>query len=66
MPKFKFSKLGRNKIVKHQISSGAKPYYKQLTDKQHNEELIEKIVKEAQEITHAKQTERVSEIADAQ
>jgi predicted house-cleaning noncanonical NTP pyrophosphatase (MazG superfamily) len=57
-------KLVRDKIDKHQISAGTKPHYRKLTNKQHKQELIEKIVEEAQEITHAKPTERASEIAD--
>lgn len=66
MPKYKFGKLVRDKIVEHQIKSGAKPTYHQLDDESHKQELIFKIIEEAQEITNAKPEERASEIADVQ
>jgi len=66
MPKFKFAKLVRDKIVDNQIASGAKPKYYQLGDEKHKQELILKIIEEAQEITHAKPEEITGEIADVQ
>ena len=66
MPKFKFAKLVRDKIVENQIASGAKPKYHQLDDEKHKQELILKIIEEAQEITQAKPEEIVGEIADVQ
>lgn len=66
MPKFKFNKLVRDKIVEHQISSGAKPQYHKLSDQQHKEALVSKIIEEAREILQADQSEVASEIADVQ
>ncbi|HYG83437.1 MAG TPA: nucleoside triphosphate pyrophosphohydrolase [Verrucomicrobiae bacterium] len=66
MPKFKFAKLVRDKIVEHQIASGATPIYRQLNPKEHKNELIKKIVEESQEILHAKPEEVAAEIADVQ
>lgn len=50
MPKFKFAKLVRDKIVEHQIASGATPTYRQLSPDEHKNELIKKIIEESQEI----------------
>lgn len=66
MPKFKFGKLVRDKIVDNQIASGAKPKYHQLDDDKHKQALILKIIEEAQEITQAKPEELAGEIADVQ
>ena len=66
MPKFKFAKLVRDRIVEHQIASGAKPKYHSLGDEQHKRELVAKIVEEAQEISVAKPDELAGEIADVQ
>ncbi len=66
MLKFKFSKLVRDKIIDHQVNSGAIPHYRPLSDKEHKQQLVEKIIEEAKEITQAKQEERASEIADVQ
>lgn len=66
MPKFKFAKLVRDKIVEYQIASGARPKYRQLDDENHKHELILKIIEEAQEITQAKPEELLGEIADVQ
>jgi predicted house-cleaning noncanonical NTP pyrophosphatase (MazG superfamily) len=66
MPKFKFAKLVRDKIVDHQIASGAQPTYRQLSDEEHKKELIKKIQEEAQEIAEASADEVAAEIADVQ
>jgi len=66
MPKFKFSKLVRDKIVDHQIASGAQPTYRQLNDEEHKKELIKKIQEEALEIAEAPADEIAAEIADVQ
>jgi predicted house-cleaning noncanonical NTP pyrophosphatase (MazG superfamily) len=66
MPKFKFNKLVRDKIVEQQIASGAQPHYYKLNNKQHGEELIKKIAEEAEEIANAKPCEMAAEIADVQ
>ena len=66
MPKFKFDKLVRDKIVDHQIASGAKPKYRKLTKKELAKELSIKIAEESMEIIEAKPKDRVSEIADVQ
>jgi predicted house-cleaning noncanonical NTP pyrophosphatase (MazG superfamily) len=66
MPKFKFSKLVRDKIVDRQVASGAKPSFRRLSPDEHKQELINKIVEEAKEITQAAPDEVVAEIADVQ
>jgi predicted house-cleaning noncanonical NTP pyrophosphatase (MazG superfamily) len=66
MPKFKFAKLVRDKIVENQIASGAKPKYHHLDDKRHKQALILKIIEETKEITQAKPEEVAGEIADVQ
>ena len=66
MPKFKFHKLVRDKIVDHQIASGAIPHYHKLSDDQHKEELVHKVIEEAKEILNAGENEIASEIADIQ
>ena len=66
MPKFQFSKLVRDKIISQQLESGAKPHYRKLSDKDHINALLDKIVEETKEITHAKSEEIASEIADVQ
>ena len=66
MLKFKFSKLVRDRVIEHQIDSGALPHYKHLSDEEHKQQLVEKIIEEAKEIIPAQQEERASEIADVQ
>lgn len=66
MPKFRFAKLVRDKIVDHQIASGAKPVYRQLSPEEHKRELVNKIIEEAAEITNAAPKEIAAEIADVQ
>lgn len=66
MPKFKFAKLVRDKIVEHQEASGAKPHFRQLTASEHKQELVNKIAEEAHEITQAGPDEIAAEIADVQ
>lgn len=66
MPKFSFSKLVRDNIIDHQITSGARPVYHQLSPKDHKNALVDKIIEEAREITAAKADEIAGEIADVQ
>jgi predicted house-cleaning noncanonical NTP pyrophosphatase (MazG superfamily) len=66
MPRFKFSKLVRDKIVEHQIASGVKPSFRRLSAAEHKSELIHKIVEEAQEIAQASPEDVAAEIADVQ
>jgi predicted house-cleaning noncanonical NTP pyrophosphatase (MazG superfamily) len=66
MPKFKFSKLVRDKVVDHQLASGAKLSFRQLNAEEHKKELINKVIEEAGEITHAAPHEVAAEIADVQ
>lgn len=66
MPKFQFSKLVRDKIIEHQLASGATPSYRQLSPDQHKDELIKKIIEESQEISQAQPNEIAMEIADVQ
>lgn len=66
MPKFKFSKLVRDKIVDHQIASGAQPSFRQLSPEEHKQELVNKIIEEAKEITLTSPEEVAGEIADVQ
>jgi predicted house-cleaning noncanonical NTP pyrophosphatase (MazG superfamily) len=66
MPKFKFGKLVRDKIVDHQIASGAIPTYRSLSNSEHKVALVEKIIEEAQEILQAGESEVAAEIADVQ
>jgi predicted house-cleaning noncanonical NTP pyrophosphatase (MazG superfamily) len=66
MPSFKFDKLVRDKIVEHQLTSGAKPSYRKLDSDDHKKELINKIIEEANEILKAEASEVAAEIADVQ
>ena len=66
MPKFIFAKLVRDKIVDHQIASGAKPVYRRLSAAEHKQALVDKIIEEAKEITQASPGEIVAEVADVQ
>lgn len=66
MPKFKFDKLVRDKIVDSQIATGAKPTFHILNPAEHKRELADKIVEEAKEITQAGPDEVAAEIADVQ
>ncbi len=66
MPKFKFSKLVRDKIVDHHIASGANLIFRQLNAEEHKRELINKIIEEAKEINQAAPNELTAEIADVQ
>ena len=66
MPRFKFSKLVRDKIVKQQIASGAEPTYRLLDPEDHKRELINKLAEETRELEGASPEEVISEIADIQ
>jgi predicted house-cleaning noncanonical NTP pyrophosphatase (MazG superfamily) len=66
MPKFKFAKLVRDKIIDHQLTTGAITTYRQLDPNEHKNELVNKIIEESQEITQAKPEEIAMEIADVQ
>lgn len=66
MPTFKFAKLVRDKIVDHQIASGADPVYRQLDNEEHKRALVDKVIEEAREITEADPADVAAEIADVQ
>jgi len=66
MPRFKFAKLVRDKIVDNQIASGAKPSFRQLSNNEHRRELVNKIIEEAREIIQAEPKKVATEIADVQ
>lgn len=66
MPRFQFSKLVRDNIIKHQVASGAKPVYHRLSLEEHKQALVEKIIEEAREITQAEPGDVAGEIADVQ
>lgn len=66
MPKFQFSKLVRDKIVDHQLASGATPSFRTLSPEEHKQELVNKIIEEAGEIIQAGSSDVATEIADVQ
>lgn len=66
MPRFKFGKLVRDKIVEQQLASGSKPVYRKLGDQKHKEALVDKIIEEAKEITQTDPEHVAAEIADVQ
>ena len=66
MPRFRFAKLVRDNIVDQQIASGAKPNYRLLAPNEHKQELVNKIIEEAQELSAAEPNEIAAEIADVQ
>lgn len=66
MLKFTFAKLVRDKIVDHQIASGAKPHFRQLSPDEHIQALVSKVIEEVEEITQASPEEVAAEIADVQ
>lgn len=66
MPRFRFDKLVRDKIVDHQLKAGARPKYRRLDKNDHREELIKKIIEEAREVLTAGEASLASEIADVQ
>ena len=66
MPKFHFAKLVRDKIIEHQLASGATPVYRRLGSAEHKRELINKVIEESKEIIDAHPEEVALEIADVQ
>jgi predicted house-cleaning noncanonical NTP pyrophosphatase (MazG superfamily) len=66
MPKFRFAKLVRDDIVDQRLAAGSKPDYRILDKSEHVQELIKKIVEEAQEIPTAASGKLAEEIADVQ
>lgn len=64
MPRFKFNKLVRDKIVEHQLKSGAKPKFRHLSKDEHKNQLIQKLIEEAREVLDAEEKDIASEIAD--
>ncbi len=66
MPKFKYDKLVRDKIVDRQVASGATPEYRQLSDDEHKTALVHKIIEEAGELLTAAPEKFISELADVQ
>jgi predicted house-cleaning noncanonical NTP pyrophosphatase (MazG superfamily) len=66
MLKLKFGKLVRDKIVDHQLASGAKPVFRTLDGEEYKAEIIKKINEESKEILNCAPHEIASEIADVQ
>jgi predicted house-cleaning noncanonical NTP pyrophosphatase (MazG superfamily) len=66
MPRFKLNKLVRDKIVEHQLASGAKPHYHKLDPETLKIELVNKIIEEAREVSAAEPAQVAAEIADIQ
>lgn len=66
MLKFRFKKLVRDNIVHLQLAQGAKPLYWQLSDDEHAEHLVKKVIEEVQEVTAATKGEVAAELADVQ
>lgn len=66
MPKFLYKKLVRDKIIDFQISSGAKPKYRELKKAEHIQALVEKIAEEVQEVVNAPVGEVATELGDVQ
>jgi predicted house-cleaning noncanonical NTP pyrophosphatase (MazG superfamily) len=66
MPRFRFDKLVRDKIIDHQMLSGVKPIYSILTSSQLKQALIKKIKEEAEELAQAASGEEGEELADVQ
>lgn len=66
MPTFKVAKLVRDYLVDQQITTGAKPSYRQLSAEEHKAALIRKLAEEVDEISRADPDEIVAEIADLQ
>jgi predicted house-cleaning noncanonical NTP pyrophosphatase (MazG superfamily) len=66
MPRYRFEKLVRDKIVELQLKSGSKPNYRELTDDEHKTELIKKVIEEAREVLKAEKENVAGEIADVQ
>lgn len=64
MPRFKFNKLVRDKIVEHQLKAGAKPKFHQLNKQEHKNQLVFKLIEEAKEVLEAEDKDIVAEIAD--
>jgi predicted house-cleaning noncanonical NTP pyrophosphatase (MazG superfamily) len=64
MPKFKLNKLVRDKIVEDQIAAGGKPTYRLLTDEEHKQALVTKIIEETKELSKASEAAIADEIAD--
>lgn len=66
MPRFKLNKLVRDRIVEHNLKSGAKIKYKNLTPEEHIIALVEKVIEEANEILKSERKDVANEIADVQ
>lgn len=66
MLRFQFNKLVRDKIVALQLKDGSRPDYRKLEQAEHINELVAKLIEEAQELLGADKTDVLSEIADLQ
>ena len=66
MPKFRFNKLVRDKIVEQQQAGGARPVVRRLQPGEHKAALVAKLAEEAQEILTASAEELATELADVQ
>ncbi|HET8992092.1 MAG TPA: nucleoside triphosphate pyrophosphohydrolase [Candidatus Saccharimonadales bacterium] len=59
-----FNKLVRDKIVEHQLKTGATPKFRKLNKQEHQNQLVLKLIEEAKEVLEAKDKDIVAEIAD--
>lgn len=66
MPTFAFRKLVRDNIIDQQLADGAKPLYWRLSDDEHTQQLVQKIIEEVQEVPKASRDEVAGELADVQ
>ncbi len=66
MPKFQFQKLVRDKIIDHQLASGAQPTHHRLEGKEYIAALIAKLSEEAGELAQTSAEQLAEEFADVQ
>jgi predicted house-cleaning noncanonical NTP pyrophosphatase (MazG superfamily) len=66
MPRFRFNKLVRDKILEKQKSTGIAVKYHSLKDEHHKKQLINKIIEESKEVIEALPEDVAGEIADVQ
>ena len=66
MPRFKFQKLVRDKIISHQLASGATPVARQLQGPEYVQALLAKLSEEAAELADASAETLAEELADVQ
>jgi predicted house-cleaning noncanonical NTP pyrophosphatase (MazG superfamily) len=66
MPTFQFRKLVRDRIIEHQIRSGAVPHHRQLKNAEYIQALIAKLSEEAAELLETTAENAAEELADVQ